>query len=150
MSQPLKPGIDYIGVSTAFYCHDGNGNFLLHKRSKNCRDEQGSWDNGGGRLEFGLTPEENVLKELEEEYGCKGEIQEKLPAHSIFREFYSIKTHWIQIPFIIKIDPKEAKNNEPDKIDEMGWFRLDNLPQPYHKGSSQTLREYKDYFDKYR
>lgn len=146
----LKPGIDYIGISTAFYCHDGKGNFLIHKRSQNCRDERGVWDNGGGRLEFGLTPEENVLKELLEEYGCTGEIQEKLPAHSIFREFDSIKTHWIQIPFIIKVDPKTVKNNEPEKIDEIGWFKLDALPQPYHQGSSQTLSQFKEYFQKYR
>ncbi len=146
----MKPGIDHIGVSTAFYCHDGNGNFLFHKRSKNCRDEQGAWDNGGGKLEFGLTPEENVLKELEEEYSCKGEIQEKLPAHSILREFDGVKTHWMQIPFIIKVNPKDVRNNEPEKIDEIGWFRLDNLPQPFHKGSIQTLTQFKEIFEKYR
>ena len=146
----LKPGIDYIGVSTAFYCHNGNGLFLMHKRSQKCRDEKGRWDNGGGKLEFGLTPEENVLKELEEEYGCKGEIQEKLPAHSILREFDGVKSHWLQIPFIIKVNPKEVKNNEPDKIDEIGWFKLDNLPKPYHTGSAYTLHHFKKYFDKYR
>ena len=56
----MKPGIDYIGVSTPFYCHDGQGNFLFHKRSQKCRDEQGRWDTGSGKLEFGLTVEENV------------------------------------------------------------------------------------------
>ena len=53
----MKPGIDYIGVSTPFYCHDGQGNFLFHKRSQKCRDEQGRWDTGSGKLEFGLTVE---------------------------------------------------------------------------------------------
>lgn len=39
------------------------------------------WDPGSGQLELGLTLEENVLKECKEEYGCKGIIQEQLPAH---------------------------------------------------------------------
>lgn len=146
----MKPGIDYIGIATPFYCNDGKGNFLLHKRSKNCRDECGRWDTGSGQLEFGLTPEENVLKEVFEEYGCKGEIQEQLLAHSIFREHNSEKTHWLVIPFFVKVNPKEVKNNEPDKIDEIGWFRLGNLQKPLHTGFSFTFNKYKDYFDKYK
>jgi len=27
-------GIDYIGITTPFYCNDGKGNFLFHKRSQ--------------------------------------------------------------------------------------------------------------------
>lgn len=37
----MKNGIDYIGVGVVFFCHDGGGNFLMNKRSKNSRDEQG-------------------------------------------------------------------------------------------------------------
>ena len=51
----LKRGIDYIGVTVVFYCHDGAGRLLLHKRSVACRDEQGRWDVGGGSMEFGET-----------------------------------------------------------------------------------------------
>jgi ADP-ribose pyrophosphatase YjhB (NUDIX family) len=41
----------------------------MHCRSKNCRDEQGCWDCGGGSMEFGETFEETVKREVEEEYG---------------------------------------------------------------------------------
>lgn len=81
----IRAGIDYIGITTPFYCNDGKGKFLFHKRSKNCRDEQGAWDPGGGQLEFGQSLENSVLREVIEEYGCAGEIQGLLPAHSIFR-----------------------------------------------------------------
>jgi 8-oxo-dGTP pyrophosphatase MutT (NUDIX family) len=143
-------GIDYIGVTTPFYCNDGKGNFLFNKRGANARDEQGRWDAGGGKLEFGLELEENVLKEILEEYGCHGEIQEQLPAHTIIRELNGKKTHWVAVPFFVKIDPREAKNNEPHKFDEIGWFRLDDLPQPLHTGFAYTFDHYKEFFDNYR
>lgn len=143
-------GINYIGITTPFYCNDGKGNFVLHKRSKNCRDEQGTWDPGGGKLEFGSTLEENVLREVQEEYGCKGTIQEQLPAHSVIRTHSSQKTHWIAIPFFILVNPKRVQINEFDKIDEIGWFQLNNLPTPLHTGFSYSFEKYKEYFDKYR
>lgn len=145
-----KAGIDYVEISTPFYCNDGKGNFLLQKRSKNCRDEQGHWDTGGGELEFDLTLEENVVKEVLEEYGCKGEIQEQLPFYDIFREVNGAKTHWLATPFLVKVKPEEAKNNEPEKIDEIGWFKLNDLPEPLHTGLKLALKRFKDRFEKYR
>lgn len=138
--------MDYVGISTPFYCNDGKGRLLLHKRSKNCRDEHGRWDPGSGKLEFGLTPEDNVLKEVREEYGCKGIIQKRLPAHSIFRTHNRKKTHWLAIPFFVLVNPKKVKNNDPAKIDEIEWFKLNALPKPLHTGFQFTLKHYKDHF----
>ncbi|MFA6004950.1 MAG: NUDIX domain-containing protein [Patescibacteria group bacterium] len=146
----MKIGIDYIGVSTPFYCNDGNGNFVLHKRSKNCRDEHGAWDPGSGQLEFGQTLEESVLREVEEEYGCKGKIQEQLPAHSILRVHDGKKTHWVAVPFFVLVNAKEVRLNETEKADELKWFRLDDLPQNLHTGFQYTLKVYSQYFNKYR
>ena len=147
MPEP-KIGVDYVGVTTPFYCHDGKGNLLLHKRSKACRDEHGRWDAGSGKLEHNLSFEENVLQEVLEEYGCKGKIQDRLPAHDIFREQNGLMTHWVAVSFFIKVNPKEVKNCEPHKIEELGWFTLDNLPEPLHTGFAQSLKTYKAYFDK--
>lgn len=145
----MKIGVDYIGNTTAFYCHDGQGNFVLHKRSRNCRDEQGVWDNGGGKLEYGLTLEENVLKELKEELGCEGVIQEQLPSYTLLRKNNNKHTHWVATPFIILVHPKEVKNNDREKIAEIGWFKLSSLPYPLHTGLQYVLKKYKKYFDKY-
>jgi ADP-ribose pyrophosphatase YjhB (NUDIX family) len=146
----METGIDYIGVTTPFYCNDGKGNFLLHKRSKKCRNEIGRWDPGSGKLEFGLTGEENVLKEVGEEYECKGTIQEQVPAHSILRTHNGLKTHWLAVPSFILVDPKKVKNNDPEKIDEIGWFTLDTLPEPLHTGFYYTFTHYKSCFKKYK
>ncbi len=142
-----QPGIDYIGVTTPFYCHDGKGNFVMHRRSKNCRDEQGTWDFGGGKVELGETLAESVLREVHEEYGVDGVITGLVPAHDIFRKQNGVKTHWLAVPFFVKVDPEKVRINEPHKMDEMGWFRLNTLPSPLHSGVKMTLEKYKSYFE---
>lgn len=152
MTQPKyvsQIGIDCIGVSTPFYCHDGKGKFLFAKRSDKCRDEHGAWDTGSGKLEFGLSIEENILKEVKEEYGCKGTIQELLPAHSILRTYNGQPTHWVAIPAFVLVNPKEVKLKEPEKFTELGWFTLDHLPQPLHTGFAFTFKTYSGHFAKY-
>ena len=145
----MKPGIDYVGTGTPFYCHDGRGKILLHKRSTNCRDEHGIWDSGSGQLEFGEAVTESVLREVEEEYGCKGEIDVQLPSYSLLRKHEGKKTHWLQTPFIIRVDPKEVRNCEPHKIEELEWFSLDNLPEPLHPGLQYALSHYGEFFTKH-
>lgn len=145
----MKPGIDYVGVSTPFYCHDGKGNFLLHKRSDKCRDEHFRWDPGGGKLERGLSVAENILKEIREEYGCDGVINEILPAHDIFRDNDGVKTHWLAVPGFVTVDPSEAKLNEPEFMLELGWFRLNALPEPLHRGFTHTFKIFVEHFKKY-
>jgi ADP-ribose pyrophosphatase YjhB (NUDIX family) len=149
----MKVGIDCIGVSTSFYCHDQKGKWLMHKRSQNCRDEKGTWDSGGGKLEFGLTLEENVLKEIREEYGCDAVIEEQLPAITLLRKSpEGANTHWIIIPFILSLteeNRKKVKIGDPEKIAEIGWFTLSNLPHPLHSGFQKTIRVYQNTFQKY-
>lgn len=145
----MKPGKDYIGVSVAFFCHDGQGNFLFHKRSQQCRDEQGTWDCGGGQLEFGETIEEGTLRELQEEYGCTGTIEETLPVNTFLREKADGKRHWIIHPHIVRIEREHAKINEPDSTDDIGWFTLDELPEPLHSGVKSDIELYAQQLKKY-
>jgi len=145
----MQAGFDYVGITTIFYCHDGNGNFLLQKRSSKTRDEQGRWECGAGQLEFGLSPQENVLKKVEEEFGCKGEIDEELPPRSMIREHEGKKTHWIGFPFVVKVNRDEVKNNEPDKIDEIGWFKFGQFPEPLHSALAESVKDRSHVFEKY-
>lgn len=145
----MKKGIDYIGVAVAFICHDGQGNFLMHKRSENCRDEHHKWDNGGGGVKFGEHPEEALWRELQEEYGCAGVIDEALPVRSRIRQHGDVATHWVTFPYIVRVNRDEVKMNEPDMMTEIGWFRLDDLPQPLHSIVEKQFQEWKDIFASY-
>lgn len=140
-------GEDSIGITTPFYCTDGRGRFLFHKRSSGCRDEQGRWDAGGGKLEFGQTLEESVLREVREEYGCPGKILKNLPPYTLLRKHKGKRTHWIAIPFLVLVDPKKARMNEPEKMTEIGWFTLSSLPRPLHTGVRIALKKYRFEFE---
>ncbi len=145
----MKAGVNFIGISVGFFCHDGNGKILLHKRSINTRDEHGHWDCGGGRLEHGETPEQGVLRELKEEYGCSGVIEHVFHPLSIHRQWDGKQTHWITFPYIIRINPNDAIITEPEAIDELGWFTLDALPDPLHSGFEKTFKTYENEFKKF-
>ncbi len=128
----LKKGVDFIGVTASFYCHDGKGNFLMHKRSKNCRDEIGRWDAGSGSMEFGETPEEAAIREIGEEYCVKPKKLHLCGVRNVLRMNGKQRTHWISFVFVAEVDPKKVKIGEPDKMDELGWFRMNKLPKPLH------------------
>jgi len=128
----MKVGIDHIGVTVVFMCHDGQGNVLMHKRSANCRDEIGKWDCGGGRLEHGETFEEALHREIKEEYGATPKNVVFAGANNVLRNHQDQQTHWIALTHAVEIDPADVTNGEPHKIEELGWFPFDELPDPLH------------------
>lgn len=139
----MKKGEDFTGITITYFCHDGQGNFLFNKRSKNCRDEVGNWDCGGGGLEFGDTVEDTLKKEIKEEYCTDVLRSEFLGFMDVHRELNGKKTHWVALDFKVMVDRSKVKNGEPHKFDEIGWFGLDNLPQPLHSQIPQALEIYK-------
>jgi ADP-ribose pyrophosphatase YjhB (NUDIX family) len=132
-----KLGFDFIGVNCVFWCHDSKNRLLLHKRSQKCRDEQGRWDSGAGAMEFGETFDETVSREVLEEYGVKPLKIEYLGTENVLREHSNRKTHWIKNLHWVLVNPKKVKNNDPEKIEKIGWFTLDKLPKPLHSQFSK-------------
>jgi 8-oxo-dGTP diphosphatase len=141
----LKRGIDYIGVNCVFWCHDKNNRLLMHKRSQNCRDEKGRWDCGGGSMEFGETFEEAVTREVKEEYGVKPLKIEYLYSGNVLRKHDGKNTHWIKNLHWVLVDPKKVKNNDPHKLEEIGWFNIDALPSPLHSEFKKDVTNVRKY-----
>jgi 8-oxo-dGTP diphosphatase len=126
-------GVSFTGITTVFFCHDGNGNLFLTKRSNKTRDEHGRWEPGGGGLKHGQAVEANMRRELKEEYDVEPIDSQFIGYFDAFRENQTGQlTHWVAMCFAVQIDPKQVHLNEPDMIDESGWFKLDNLPSPLH------------------
>jgi len=128
----VRRGEDYIGVTVVFYCHDGQGRFLLHRRSENCRDEQGRWDCGGGSMEHGETFDQAVRREVIEEY-CTDPISiEFVAVDNIHRENNGKATHWVAAVHLVEVDPNQVDNGDPVKIEDLQWFEPDQFPKPQH------------------
>lgn len=130
--EDLKRGVDYIGVNVVFFCHDGQGRVLLSRRSRNCRDECGLWDCGAGSMEHGETFDEAVKREVLEEYLVEPEEIEYVASRNVLRDNGGTPTHWVANLHVVKVDPAEVGIGEPDKIDELGWFRPDEFPAELH------------------
>ncbi len=140
----MRQGVDYVGVGVVFFCHDGKGNFVMSKRSKNTRDEHGRWDPGGGGIEFGEKIEDALRREIKEEY-CTDVINFDFLG---FRDVHRVdekgnKTHWVILDFKVLIDKNKVKNGVPRQHEAIGWFKLNKLPNPVHSQSPLFIRKYK-------
>lgn len=145
----LQPGIDYIGVGTCAICHDGRGRIFLNQRSALCRDEWGKWDNCGGALKFAETPEECVRRELREEYGCEALECASGGFVNAIRQINGKKTHWLILTYLVRVDPKEVKINEPKKFTAGKWFTLNDLPEERHSYFDRDFASIKHLWDAY-
>ncbi len=141
----MVKGIDYTGVIVSFYCHDGQGNYVMHKRGLNCRDEHGSWDFGGGGLKFNEKLLNAVTREVEEEFGTVPIEIESLGNSEVFRIHEGKPTHWIAFRYRVLLDRNHVINNEPHKHDDLKWVTLDMLPSPLHSQVASEIERYKDF-----
>ena len=135
-------GISYPGVTTSFLCYDSSGRVFQAKRSKHSRDEQGSWEFGGGGLKHGQTLINNLTRELKEEFNFKPLKLDFIGHFEMFRESNGIKTHWLAMGFAVLVDPEELNINEPEMFDDHGWFTLETLPSPQHSVTHLYLEQY--------
>ena len=127
----------FVGVSTAVAIFNQKGQLFMAQRSINTRDEHGRWDVCGGGLKWGVQVEDNIRREMHEEFA----VESSQPLHFFgFREAFRTdqlgdKTHWVCLDYIIILTDDEAKSvhiNEPENFDDSGWFDLDKLPSPLH------------------
>ncbi|MES2203282.1 MAG: NUDIX hydrolase [Patescibacteria group bacterium] len=117
-----------IRVSVIALVHDGKGNYLLGKRSQNCRDEQGKWDPGaGGGLKFGETVEDGIRREVKEETGADVKEMEFLGYRDVFRTIDGKPTHWLAMGFRVLVDRGQVQIMEPHKCDEQKWVTIPEL-----------------------
>lgn len=136
-------GISFTGIGTVSFCYDGNGKFLMSKRSKNTRDEHGRWELPGGGLKWGTSGEENVRREIKEELCSQAKDIRFMGVRELFRENRDgTKTHWIILYYSAKLDPEEVRIGEPELCEEIGWFTLDNQPEPQHSQHKKILKKF--------
>lgn len=136
----MKPGVDYIGVGCGALIINDKNETLLIKRGAKSKNQVGFWSKPGGAVEFGENVEDAVKREIMEELGIEIELVKFLgfTNHIIKEE----NQHWATFDFLAKIVRGEPKNMEPEKIEEIKWFNLENLPEKTTWTTIRPVREY--------
>lgn len=136
----MRKGIDYIGVGAGAIIQDEAGRYFLTKRGKKARNEAGLWEFPGGGVEFGDTLEETVIREFKEEFGADIEV---IKLHSIVNHLIPAeKQHWVAVGFICKLIKGAPRILEPEKCEEIGWFRAkDVIKLPLSPASRQHFEK---------
>ena len=130
-----KPGVDFPGVGCGLVIQRADGRVLLCKRLK--APEAGFWNIVGGKVDLMEPSAEAARREAEEESGLKiGAVdflcvaEEVIPADG---------QHWVSLIYVTRDFTGEATLTEPDKLSEIGWFDLNDLPQPLSAFSGKAF-----------
>jgi ADP-ribose pyrophosphatase YjhB (NUDIX family) len=121
-----RPGVDFPGVGAGLVIQRDDGKVLLCRRLK--APEAGFWNIVGGKVDHMESSADAARREAEEETGlsihaveflCLAE--ERIPADD---------QHWLSIIYVTRAFAGEPRLTEPDKLSDLGWFDLDQLPSP--------------------
>jgi len=127
MKNENKPGQDFIGVGCGVFIVNEKGETLLSVRSKSSKNEIGTWNKIGGAVEYGETVVEGLKREVMEEIGVKLKdiVFLSYTDHILVNE----NQHWLGLNYMAKIKEGFPKNLEPDKNDEIKWFKFIDIPK---------------------
>jgi 8-oxo-dGTP diphosphatase len=120
-----QPGIDFpgLGVGLAIL---RDGKLLLCKRMK--APEAGHWNIVGGKVDHMEPAETAARREAEEETGLTiGSIRYLGVTEQVIE---ADRQHWVSLLYVSEDTIGEPQLTEPDKLSEIGWFDLGDLPQP--------------------
>jgi ADP-ribose pyrophosphatase YjhB (NUDIX family) len=120
-----RPGVDFPGVGCGLAVVK-DGKLLLCKRLK--APESGHWNIVGGKVDHMEPAADAALREAEEESG--------LAIHSA--RFLCLseqlidadRQHWVSLIYVSDDFSGKPWLTEPDKLSDIGWYSLDDLPQP--------------------
>jgi len=130
-----RPGVDFPGVGCGLVIQRADGWVLLCKRLK--APEAGHWNIVGGKVDHGEPSADAARREAEEESGQKIGAGEFL---CVAEEVIAAdRQHWVSLIYLARDFTGEPWLTEPDKLSEIGWFALDDLPQPLSAFSAKAF-----------
>lgn len=116
MEQNIRVGAGAIVIK--------DGKTLLAKRKGS--HASGSWGSFGGHVDFGEHPTEAVKREAMEELGIEIGNFKFMTCMSFVKD----GKQYLDVSFVAELLSGEPKICEPDKIEEIGWYALNDLPNP--------------------
>jgi len=130
-----QPGIDFPGVGCGLVIRR-DGKVLLYKRVKS--PEAGHWSIVGGKVDHMEHALEAARREAEEESGLTiGDVRFLCISEQIIP---ADRQHWLSLIYVTDDVTGTAQLTEPDKLSEMGWFDLNDLPSPLSVFAQDAFR----------
>jgi 8-oxo-dGTP diphosphatase len=135
----MTTGVLRIRATCGVIVKDASGRVLLM-----CRSGDGTWGLPGGGIEPGETWEQAALRECREETGWDVRLDGLLgvysdPATQTHRYPSGDAVHFIGVVFLAS--PLSQTADRDGEASELGWFRLDDLPQPLFAPDIPVLRD---------
>lgn len=123
----MQIGKDYIGVGVGALIFNDEGKFLVCLRGPGARNEQGKWEIPGGKLEFGETLADCLVREIKEEVGLEIEVLElfQVADHILVDE----GEHWVSPTYLCHWLGGTPSIQEPDKCTDLRWVTLEEAEQ---------------------
>jgi len=88
----------------------------------------GTWSTPGGNLDFGEEPAACAVREVREETGIAvGAVQFVGATNDVFE---AERKHYVTLWFEADYVDGDAYARADDELSEVGWFSLDELPEP--------------------
>ncbi|WEZ83371.1 NUDIX domain-containing protein [Rhizobium sp. 32-5/1] len=128
------PGIDFPGVGCGLAVVK-DGRLLLCKRLK--APESGHWNIVGGKVDHLELSRDGAVREAEEESGLSiGSVEFLCVSEQIVA---ADRQHWVSLIYVTENFSGEPRLTEPDKLSDIGWYALDNLPQPLSRFAEDAV-----------
>lgn len=130
-----KPGLDFPGLGVGLVVLR-QGRILLCRRLK--APEAGFWNIVGGKVNHMEAATVAAKREAEEESGLViGKIDFLCATEQIIE---ADGQHWVSLLYKTEDSSGEPWLTEPDKLSEIGWFALEDLPEPLSVFAKAALR----------
>ncbi|HSD99002.1 MAG TPA: NUDIX hydrolase [Patescibacteria group bacterium] len=139
-----SPGLRHVTVGAIAY--NEKGEVLLVKRSSKY-SRPNTWTVPGGFLDRDKTVTESVLKELKEESGMTGEVQQLFHINDTPQRPHEDRQN---VDFIYLVKIESGSFHHDDEITHVAWFEKNSLPgeDEFAFDHRATILKYFEYREK--
>lgn len=106
-----------------------DGEKILLIRRANTGYQDGNYNLPAGHLEEGELPAVCIIREAKEEIGITLNAEDVSFAHALYQEKSNGSGNRVDYFFSATRYEGEARNAEPEKCDDIGWYRPDEFPE---------------------
>lgn len=99
-----------------------------------------TWSRPGGKVEDGESVEDALLREIHEEVGIEVRIERMLDKQTFTEKGFL----WTTYAYLATYVSGDARNVEPEKHDEIGWFNINAIPDNTKDYVRDSIRIYVD------